>query len=521
MSTLAKGMITPLNYTLVSSNSDYHNNWKAYKEDPYNPYILGLKYLVCNNTKDQERRNKALDHLLAINGESPYVVNEIIDDRAYFGTIMTNQLILKSLLLQNQELLSYNRQKAYNYQGASFLQLPDKLLPYQNPRKGENKEEREKIEKMNDETIDAIDKTFLESDFIDFVFRTKMINEREKIDRTDFQNFSALELKLCLIFGLRSIYKQHFNHALRAKRKNPSAGETIDEGITRSNSTAYYKTENEVLPCVKLWYWFIHELRGFIFIENRLLLLNAKFKLYILVWVDFELMVEDELEVLPLEVYYEVTYKDSRAMNYKNLSVATNIIENVSKEDLNKAIDENFEPNINLGDNPIGKLSFEKIDQKPKVSFEPLSNSASIGVLAEWYNEDAPTTQPFTFDARSEMFEEVTLIFPDQIEFFQSSSFHNRLDIFLDDNLPIRVRSTARYAKHEDLEKNIIPGFVAFHNSLRDKEVYKKDEPENSVTDDKDASVQSDLNSFYDEYINLLKYVLEEPNDIDDPEQST
>ena len=59
--------------------------WDDYKLDPYNPYIWGLMEFVEDEKDGLVRRNKILDHLLARHGESPMLIDMMINGSLYSG----------------------------------------------------------------------------------------------------------------------------------------------------------------------------------------------------------------------------------------------------------------------------------------------------------------------------------------------------------------------------------------------------------------------------------------------------
>lgn len=195
-------------------------SWKQYIADPYNPYIHGLLECMEDERDSISRRNEILDHLLAQNGESPYVINQLIDPLLYTGDTVKGQIIFKSLYLQNLGLLSYYRQKGYNYLGAK------------------------KISPEVPEVSSDFEQRILGGDTMDFVFMSGKIDAIEKVKIQDFINYSTLELKLFLLMGLRIQYLNYI-------------------------SANYEITENS--ENVKLAEWMIRQRRGVIAIETGLL----------------------------------------------------------------------------------------------------------------------------------------------------------------------------------------------------------------------------------------------------------
>ncbi|MBI3134479.1 MAG: hypothetical protein HYZ14_07350 [Bacteroidetes bacterium] len=228
-------------YELVTETELDSTSWESYKLDPYNAYVRGLMQLMEDQQLNLQRRNEMLDHLLARHGESPLVIDALIDGSVYAGESQKDRVIFKSLYLQNLGLLSYYRQKAWNFLGAYKI----KGLNENDP--GEDKRLHKSIS----------DKLILQSDTEhDFIFNTDHVNKMEKLTEQDFINFSAIELKLCLLFGLRPAYHNYladeFGH---------------DDGDAKNPET---NPASELLRNVACW--MIEERRGVIFVETNLLM---------------------------------------------------------------------------------------------------------------------------------------------------------------------------------------------------------------------------------------------------------
>lgn len=195
-------------------------SWIAYKKDPYNAYIKGLMDLMGDELTDLLRRNDMLDHLLARYGESPLLINAILNGSSYAGESLKDQVIFKSLYLQNLGLLSYYGQKAYNYLGAD--KVADQLT---------NVPVNFDLQIMGGYTND-------------FIFNSEKVDRVEKLTIADFTNYSTLELKLSLLFGLKTQYRDFITNNF------------------------------ELASCahdLKLAMWMIKERKGFILIETGLL----------------------------------------------------------------------------------------------------------------------------------------------------------------------------------------------------------------------------------------------------------
>lgn len=186
-------------------------NWEAYQLDPYNSYIHGLLNYVDDEDTNLGRRNKLLDHLLARHGESPSFIDAVIDGAEYTGEIAKDKVIIKSLLLQNLGMLSYYRTKAMNFLAADPVK---ENLHYDTAYHKSLSRERRSHHAIEDDNT---------------------ITEKELV------NFSQVELRINLLFGLKT---QYDNYIL----ENPENKQEID-----------------------ICEWLVHQRRGLVMIEASLL----------------------------------------------------------------------------------------------------------------------------------------------------------------------------------------------------------------------------------------------------------
>lgn len=220
-------------------------SWREYQQDPYNAYIFGMMKIMEEEDQNLERRNKLLDHLLARHGESPKVIDTLIDDAIYTGNKKKDQIILKSLYLQNLDLLSYNRLKGYDYLSASKITTTN----YQNSD-------------MSLSTIKNEHYNHISENTGDFIFKSNQLNKKEKLSKKDFNNFSGFELKLNLFFGLKNIYSNF---------------------ITSQFETSPTSIESQLLikKTIQKVHWLKKERNSCIFIETSILLSQLKYNLEI------------------------------------------------------------------------------------------------------------------------------------------------------------------------------------------------------------------------------------------------
>ncbi|WP_075341261.1 hypothetical protein [Tenacibaculum agarivorans] len=205
-----------------------YNGWSDYKDDPYNSYIWGLMYFMEDENINIERRNKILNHLLARHGQSPEVIDRTIEGSIYSGNTKKDQVIIKSLYLQNLGFLSYYRTKAYNFIGAGKLRMKYVEESPELPTVFYNK--------LKHKLVQGHQK--------DFIFKTVEINKAMQLNASDFIDFSAVELKLNLLFSLNAYYQDYL--------------------ITTNSSYAY---------------WLLKRRKGLLCIEMDLLIESADFEI--------------------------------------------------------------------------------------------------------------------------------------------------------------------------------------------------------------------------------------------------
>jgi hypothetical protein len=200
-------------------------SWKKYKNSPYNSYIWGLMYFMEKEDVNLTRRNNILNHLLARHGESPMFIDDIVNIPIYSTSVLKDRVIVKSLYLQNLQVLSYNRIKAYNFLGCENLATVDKmnpvyhwlyvfLLKYKDSNSTNAKDYQQKLQDESKRVADSKSKAkqlfqaYLNWDRIDLLFNIEQIDTREQVTQEDATNFSGLELKLNLLFSLNQQYQK-------------------------------------------------------------------------------------------------------------------------------------------------------------------------------------------------------------------------------------------------------------------------------------------------------------------------
>lgn len=208
-----------------SSLEEKHETWKAFKGNPFNSYIRGLMSCIEDQQTAMERRNDILNHLLSRHGVSPELVDEIINGSSWIGNKNEDQLIVKSLYLQNFAKLNYSKQQAYSYLNADKIQIEI------------NAPSKETLTKLLTET---------EKDFLVY---SEKINRLSKVKKKDLRNYAGLSLKINLLLALRPVYRDYITSK-------------IDQSTLRIKSN-YRNKINQA-------YWLM-ERKGHILIETNLL----------------------------------------------------------------------------------------------------------------------------------------------------------------------------------------------------------------------------------------------------------
>jgi len=217
-------------YEIETGKELEQNSWKSYKLDPYNPYVRALMNFVEDEKTSLERRNNILDHLLARHGESPLMLDTIINGSIYSGDSLKDQVIFKSIYIQNLGLLSYFRQKAYCFTAATAIS--DELVPVPVDFEQEN----------------------LAGNIHEAIFNSREVDAAERLTEPDFDNYAAIELKMSLLFGLTALYRNFIANSFDDKERDTD---------------------------IRVALWMISKRKGMIMLETGLLLSCIRFKIVI------------------------------------------------------------------------------------------------------------------------------------------------------------------------------------------------------------------------------------------------
>lgn len=212
--------------------------WQQYQADPFNQYIQGLRQSMENDAQRDDRRNRILDHLLARHGESAAFYDEMISTARWYGSTLKTRIILKSILLQNYQALSYNRTKAYSLFQAQKLNIPNETISTFTPF--------EKNPNFNDYNLIS-----------DGQLNLQKLEALEHLDKQDFNDYATVELQINLLLGLRQHYQlvaellfaliqnEKFENWLNNTSNTLSSFEFIDNDITISVTKKQVGTKYE------------------------------------------------------------------------------------------------------------------------------------------------------------------------------------------------------------------------------------------------------------------------------------
>jgi len=352
----------------------------------------------------------------------------------YTGNSAKDKIIIKSLYLQNLELLSYYRFKGYNYLGAKKIEEIKLELPL-------NIEQllidvasvRFYLESEKDITISKNEK--FENDFI---FNTNKVDQIEKIRKQDFINYAALELQLNILLSLKTPYINYLENALNnLEEKKCALCENTQQQTEKCQDCR--KQLEQIQQCL----WFLKERKGLVCIENCLLYP-----------FDHTIVITQSIENGP---YYKL--KD--ALNYAETIALYTFLENAN------TITIDTDSNTGKIVLTIDIVTYEllEITQTTSINWKQAGTIASdcfFGINLE------------NSSGNSESIATITLLFPDYIPYFNTDYFKNRLDTFLENTLPIEVSYNYHFINQEILN-SFIPAYMDWHNNLiYNNSAYKK-----------------------------------------------
>lgn len=411
--------------------------WKRYRLDPYNPYIRELMNMMEEEEESLLRRNKMLDHLLARHGESPLLINAYINGSVYTNEESKDNVIFKSLYLQNLGLLSYNRYKAYNYlQADPFVQkFREKELTESksveelrrefekwiltDPSQEDNSELAQLITDQGSYYSEYLMKWILVGNTIDSIFDSEKVNGLEKLGPNDVRNYSGIELKFALLFGMHPLYRNLL--VTGQEEKTPGTFEPVYSNDVKLQAL-----------------WLISRRKGFIMIEMSLLFRCMQFDLF---FTDAS----------------KNQWKIAMPLGYDEASALMEVISHNSKSSSVVQFDSTTSQ-LTAGGTVYQLMELTPADY-PENSYQPL-NGTTYDFMLQVNGTNTSFAQVSTLMNGGPLF-----IFPDYISTFRTYEFYARAKFFLENELPANTQFSLNYAGYDVME-NLRNAFIQWHDSL-------------------------------------------------------
>jgi len=420
-----------------------HQNWLQYQDDPYNSYMYGLLVSTEKDTVNLQRRNDLLNHLLARHGESPLVLDTLIYGTIYSGDVLKDSVIIKSLYLQNLDILSYNRTKAYHEIGAKkiytsivaitpeiIVELSKREIPETQAEKAaeltyiatHTAAEVEKylaIQSTKKELQNILTHTYTTNG----VFDTARINEMEKVTDQNCLDYATISLKLSLLLTLRPFYINF----IQASTDRQNIPETNLELINPFPSKL-------VCTEIEVSLWLITQRKGMITIETNLLLQSGSFEIFI-------------KEKTLSNTYYRI----EPILNYLDFMMLSSKLDSMTSEDAMQS----YLEKIN------SKYTLVKIESNTVtgVDFTAIENTVySWTATVSW---DTKNTTYIT----DPIFKNTLLwIFPNFIPEFALAEWQQRLSYFMETQLAIQLAAESLYGNAAELYTLILE-YSAWYNA--------------------------------------------------------
>lgn len=391
-------------YTPAAADVQEKTSWEKYKLDPYNAYIHGMMRMMEAEAPALMRRNEMLDHLLARHGESPALIDAFISGSSYTNDPLKDQVIFKSLYLQNYGLLSYHRYKGYNYLSADTLLHEYDQQQYYLPLFSE-----------------GMENNVLDGDTKDFVFNQPKIDRIEQLHEKDFVNFSGIELKLNLLFGLKTVYRDFI---------------VQDQLADDVDAPAVPVTQKQQAL------WFIQKRRGCVMVEMPLLYQNFQYRFLI------------------TDSSTRHTWQCSTVLGYAGTVQAINCIAAMQATDLQQQLQPS-DITLTIGGVPVA-FSYIGLGDPPR------TNHHRIGSTPFYYlvRVISPVTGVNELMDLPNINSKLEFLFPDFVQTFSDVEFRKRLNFFLGNELPVNAVHRAALIR-ASLVSPLITAYVDWHESMR------------------------------------------------------
>ncbi|PTX64059.1 hypothetical protein C8N46_101669 [Kordia periserrulae] len=413
-----------------------HRSWLAYQDNPYNSYMYGLLLFNENDDVNLQRRNDLLDHLLARHGESPAIIDTLIYGTVYSGDYLKDRVIIKSIYLQNLELLSYNRTKAYNVIGAQLLNdfvltiTPQFIKQLKSTTATEFAQEIQTqltttLEETQAQRATAIAKAHTLQISYDIaaksyknegIFNINRITKEEKISQQDTLNYTTISLKLSMLLTLQ-----------------PFCINFIQEAFHQDVSEIDQTELSKILEEVEMTLWLLSQRKGMIALETAVLLQSANYQVYF----------KDSSENI---VYYRL----NTILNYEEYTELATSLDAIGTQDISSYL---------TSINPTYTLTETQNTQVENTSFITIDTTkyAWTASVASNDTEEIFVTNP--------LFENTLLwVFPNYLPEIVTTDWQHRLSYFTETQLPLHISAGSFYATADDL-KTFIPQYVRWFNA--------------------------------------------------------
>lgn len=101
--------------------------WDEFKKYPFNEYICGMHHRMESEQDATQRRDRMLSHLMARHGDDASQYDAMLTTCQWYGSELKTRIIVKSMWLQNYQMLSYRRTRAHDSMSARALGMPGRF----------------------------------------------------------------------------------------------------------------------------------------------------------------------------------------------------------------------------------------------------------------------------------------------------------------------------------------------------------------------------------------------------------
>lgn len=280
----------------------------------------------------------------------------------------------------------------------------------------------------------------------DFVFQSNAINKKEKLSKTDFNNFSGLELKLNLLFGLKNIYTNFITTQFEASKNS------IEDQLNGN------KTIQKI-------YWLNKNRKGVFFIETSILLSQLKYNLEIIKQSD--------------NSFYQIQNTDFQTIANINYLLNTTSQTVLDSQLLKDQLEFSNEKYSFITDNSQNAIATEYTKSKFSDYSFRITISSGNG----------------TITIKDALFKKNTiLLFPDFIPELQTPQFERRLEQFLAVSLPTNIKCECLFVNFQELE-SFTSNYYSLHESLRFKNTLDAHHNEKEISSNPEQYAVNLINS--------------------------